>query len=126
MPSSDSDRDPDNNRVARGRRFEQQAAEYLRRLGFGILEQNWQAGHKEIDLIVASESLVVFVEVKASRTAKFGHPAEWVDATKRQRLWEAAQIYLAGHNVGDRDIRFDVITFFEGKLEHYPDAFRGE
>jgi putative endonuclease len=129
MPSSDSEsgkrrRDP---RHRLGQEYEQVAADFLRRQGFEILHSNYRTGHLEIDLVAQSEGLLVFVEVKAARSERaFGHPAEWIDGRKVERLTRAAQRYVAENDIGRRDLRFDVITFTEGKLEHYPDAFRAE
>ncbi len=106
-----------------GRRYEELAADFFRQHGFEILEQNWQASHKEIDLIVRKGHLIAFVEVKSSTTPNFGHPAEWVDKRKIANLSEAAQRYLVENEIADCDVRFDVVTFTGGRLEHYPNAF---
>ncbi len=102
------------------------AAEYLRELGYDILEKNWQAGHKEIDLIAQKENVIVFVEVKAAIGTQFGHPAEWVDKRKRKNLIMAAEQYIADRKLKNVDYRFDLITFYKGKLEHYENAFGEE
>ncbi|MDH4156159.1 MAG: YraN family protein [candidate division Zixibacteria bacterium] len=109
--------------VSIGRQFEKLAADYFIRGGFDILENNWQAGQKEIDLIVKKDRLVVFVEVKSASSKKYGHPAERVDDRKIHNLTEAAQKYLIENAIEGCDLRFDVITFVDGKLEHFPDAF---
>ena len=122
MPSSDQGPDHSRN-VARGRQFETLAGEYLVKQGYTILETNWQAGHKEIDLIVRKDRLVVFVEVKYSSNTKFGHPAERVDQKKIANLTKAAQQYLLAKDLKGFDLRFDLVTFLKGELEHYPNAF---
>ena len=106
-----------------GRRYEQLAADFFRQHGFDVLEHNWQAGHKEIDLIVRRQNLIAFVEVKSASTPDFGHPAEWVDKRKVANLAEAAQKYLTDNEIRECDVRFDVVTFTDGRLEHYPNAF---
>lgn len=129
MPSSESDSDSPRKdpRHRLGHQYEQVAADYLRRQGFDIVHENYRTGHLEIDLIARSAGVLVFVEVKAARSEKaFGHPAEWVDRRKVERLVRAAQRYVAENDVDRCDLRFDVITFTGGKLEHYPDAFRAE
>lgn len=121
---SSSEKFPDHDdRVRTGRSFEKLAADFFIAQGFAVIERNWQAGHKEVDLIVRSDNLIVFVEVKSSSTARFGHPAEWVDKRKIANLTEAAHRYLREKSIVDCDLRFDVVTFFEGKLEHFPNAF---
>jgi putative endonuclease len=110
----------------KGAKFEQLAAEFFKANGFDIVERNWRSGHKEIDLIVKRENLLVFVEVKSSGTTKFGHPAERVDNRKIRNLTSAATAYLEKKLITGCDLRFDVVTFADGLLEHYPDAFREE
>lgn len=109
-----------------GRRYEGLAADYFRQHGFEILEQNWQASHKEIDLIVRKGDLIAFVEVKSSSAPGFGHPAEWVDKRKMSNLSEAARRYLVENEIKGCDVRFDVVTFTSGMLEHYPNAFEAD
>jgi putative endonuclease len=122
MPSS-SDKNISRNRRAVGSRYEQQAADFLIQHGYKILERNWQAGHKEIDLIAQKPGVIVFVEVKAARSNAFGHPAEWVSQRKQTLLAQAAQVYLDNKKVTGRDIRFDVICFVKGRLEYFAAAF---
>jgi putative endonuclease len=126
MPSSDSERPARKSTVSRGRQYEQQAAQFYESKGFEIVEHNWQAGHKEIDLIVRKDDLLVFVEVKYSSSQRFGHPAERVDKRKIGHLTDAANRYIVEHDIADCDLRFDVVTFTAGRLEHFPDAFQAE
>lgn len=114
--------DPNSN-VAIGRSYEKVAARFFTENGYTICDQNWQAGNREIDIIVRKGDLVAFVEVKSSANLKFGHPAERVDKRKIANLTKAAQQYLIEKEITDCDIRFDVITFLNGQIEHYPNAF---
>jgi putative endonuclease len=66
---------------------------------------------------------VAFVEVKAATSTRYGHPAEKVDKRKQEHLTQAAQQYLLKKKLPDVDLRFDVITFVEENLEHFPGAF---
>ena len=135
MPSSDSsgkggktgkDRVTGRRKIRQGGTFEQQAARFYEQQGFSVRDTNWRTGHKEIDLVVEKDSLLVIVEVKSTFSTKFGHPAEWVDEKKRRNLTQAALLYLAQYDITDRDVRFDVVTFVNNQLEHYPDAFPAE
>lgn len=112
--------------VERGRQYEKLAGKFLSDNGYKILENNWQAGHKEIDLIVQKDNTIVFVEVKGSISRKYGHPSEKVDRRKRANLISAAEQYIISGNIKDKDFRFDIITFLDGRLEHFPDAFQCE
>ena len=123
-PSSPHDKGGRRSRLEQGKEFEGLAAKFYADQGFEIRARNWRAGRKEIDLIVSREKLLIFVEVKSSTTKKFGHPAERVDRRKQNNLIEAARQYLLAENIKDYDLRFDVVTFSSGQLEHFPDAFR--
>ncbi len=114
MPSSNEDSRPKPNRVRTGRVYEDRAAAFYVSQGFEVVARNWQAGHKELDLVVRNEHMLVFVEVKASRSDKFGHPSEWVDSRKQERLTAAAQQFILEHNFSGLDFRFDVVTFSGG------------
>jgi putative endonuclease len=126
MPSSEDRPKRNRNRITQGRAFENRAAEFYVAQGFAVLERNWQASHKEIDLIVRRDALIVFVEVKAGFSKEFGHPADRVDSRKRRLLTAAAETYIAERGITGCDFRFDVVTFAGGKLEHFPDAFAAE
>jgi putative endonuclease len=121
MQSSNSQNKKDNFFI--GKKFENIAANYFEQQGYKILEQNWRSGHKEIDLIVQKDNLLVFVEVKSSYTKKYGHPSERVDYKKISNITNCAQDYLITKKIENCDIRFDVVTFTNGQLEHYPQAF---
>lgn len=126
MPSSKGRSGDRPSRRKSGAAFEQRAAQFFTDQGFEILDQNWQAGHREIDLIARKGSVVVFVEVKSAANKAFGHPVERVDKKKIRYLSSAAQQYLLAKNLQGVDLRFDVVTFIAGNLEHYPSAFEFE
>jgi len=125
MPSSNGN-PPKDRRLETGHEYERLAARFYVDKGFEVLERNWRAGRKEIDLIVRKKNLVVFVEVKSSASKKFGHPAERVDRRKRENLTSCARQYIIARDLSGVDMRFDVVTFTDGQIEHYPDAFEVE
>lgn len=125
MPSSKSIL-PKDRRLKTGHEYERLAARFYVDKGFEVLERNWRAGRKEIDLIVRKRNLVVFVEVKSSASKRFGHPAERVDRRKRENLANCASQYIIARDLSGVDLRFDVVTFVNGRIEHFPDAFEVE
>ena len=92
-----------------GRWGEEQAADYLRRNGYTILERDWHSKHRDIDIIALDDDTLVFVEVKTRRNADFGNPEEAVGYWKQHNLRLAINHYLNYHQT-DRPWRFDVIA----------------
>ena len=123
MPSSKNRSHDKGRRLETGQTFERLAAAFYVQNGFEILQRNWRTGRREIDLIVRRGNLIAFVEVKSAASRKFGHPADRVDDRKVANLTKAAQQYLIDNKIEDCDLRFDVVTFVNGRLEHFPDAF---
>jgi putative endonuclease len=121
--SCSADRNYRQHTVHRGRRFEKQAALFFEQQGYEVVERNWQASHLEIDLIVRKDDLIVFVEVKSSSGMKFGHPVEKVDRRKIINLTKAARQFVIERDISGCDLRFDIVTFVNGELEHFPGAF---
>ncbi len=94
------------------------AAEYLKRQGCIILEQNFRAGHWEIDIIASEGKFLTFVEVK-TRSSEILHTAiSAVSQAKCRALVYAAEEYMKKHNLAP-PVRFDVITV----VGHTPDDF---
>jgi len=112
-----------------GKYGEDQAALYLFRHGFQILQRNFHLGaYGEIDIIAQKDNVLSFVEVKTQRHAKYGQPESWVDEKKMQQIGMIAEGYLAQNPVENLDCRFDVVTVNltrgDIRIEHLPDAFR--
>ena len=84
------------NRAAAGARAEALAAELLVRHGLAIVERNWRRRCGELDLVARDGDTLVFVEVRLRRGGDFGGAAASITATKRARLVNAANLYLAG------------------------------
>jgi len=125
MPSSRKGSSKED-RIKIGRSYEELAAQFYLDRHYFILHRNYHAGHKEIDLIVQKGNLLVFVEVKSAKSKSLGHPAERVTKKKIANLTQAAQQYLVENKIDDADLRFDVITFLGGKIEHFPGAFAAD
>jgi putative endonuclease len=111
-----------------GARVEDLAAQFLEKNGYEILERNYRVGHKEIDIIARDATTVVFVEVKAARQMRFGHPSERVTKRQRANIIAAAQQYVISNMLEGYDFRLDVISFFPKKgggytMEHTVGAF---
>ena len=103
------------------------AEKYLLEKGYKILERNWRYSRAEVDLIAEHDNMLILVEVKTRRSARFGLPEEAVSAKKQQQMVLAANAYAEEHD-HVKEIRFDVIaiTLLKGKapeIYHIEDAF---
>jgi len=70
------------------------ARRYLEGLGFRIVEENFTCPLGEIDLIARDGEVLVFVEVKARRSTRFGTPAEAVHPRKQRQILRVAEAYM--------------------------------
>jgi putative endonuclease len=100
------------------------AARWYRRRAWRVLDHNrWLAG-AELDLVVRRGRVLAFVEVKSKSGAGFGDPFEMVTPLKIARIRRAAELWLRLHpELGELEVRFDVIAERAGKIEHLPHAF---
>ncbi|MCE5189546.1 MAG: YraN family protein [Eubacteriales bacterium] len=108
-----------------GRGGEALAKEYLERLGYETLRQNYRSGPREIDLVMRDGETIVFVEVKARSKTNYGTPGEFVTRAKQHQLTLAAQAYLLQENRTDCPARFDVVEVYLacGEIQHFSNAF---
>lgn len=117
---------PTDDRKAFGAHCEALAEAYLAERGLAVRHRNYRTRCGEVDLICESGPLLVFVEVKARRSARYGTGAEAVDARKQARLMAIAEGYL--QHAGNRPCRFDVVIVTLGRsgepaIEHLVAAF---
>jgi putative endonuclease len=114
---------PENTRQ-KGYAGEDAAVDFLLSLGYSIISRNYQARRGEIDCIAEDPSgTLIFCEVKSAKSSLAGHPAFWVTRDKQRKIIRMAQRYLAEHGFNRRPCRFDVVTVYNGKIEHYKNAF---
>ena len=108
---------------------EDRALAYLQQQGLRLVQRNYRlAGGPrqrgaEIDLILRDrDGTLVFVEVRARRSAAQGGAAGSVSAQKQQRIVHAAQHYLMRLDVLP-PCRFDVVAIDGDALSWLPAAF---
>ncbi|MBQ0056353.1 MAG: YraN family protein [Bacteroidales bacterium] len=107
---------------------EKQAAEYLRTLGYEILDERWHLHHLEIDIVALDPDSheLAFVEVKTRSTTEFGAPEDAVDYKKIMRLVRAADAYIK-QKFRTEEWRFDIISIVaksgQYHIDHIKDAF---
>jgi len=93
-----------------GRLGEDLACGELVRRGYVIVARRYRTRFGEIDIISEQEGTLVFVEVKARRTNRFGSAAEAIPVWKRRRIGAMALDYLAWTGRLNDRCRFDVVA----------------
>jgi putative endonuclease len=93
-----------------GKKSERLAAEYLKLKGYRIIETNYRCPVGEIDIIAREKGTLVFVEVKARRSSRFGSPKGAVTPAKQRKISMAALDYLKRSGQDDARARFDVVA----------------
>ena len=91
-----------------GKEGEDEAAAYLVRHGYDILQRNWRYRKLELDIIAQKDGQLIIVEVKI------------------RRIVSATDVYLKRFDI-DCPVRFDVISIVGDKapfqIEHIQQAF---
>ena len=103
---------------------------YLKNLGYRILDKNFRCKCGEIDLIAINKDYICFVEVKTRYGINYGTPAESVTASKQKKIYKTAQVYISRKNIIDYNFRFDVVEVMLNNdnnnflINHIEDAFQ--
>lgn len=94
-----------------GAEIEALALAYLQEQGAILIQQNFRCRLGEIDLIMRHQEMVVFVEVRFRKSARFGTALESIDWQKRKRITVTAQLFLKRFpNLRHTPCRFDSLT----------------
>ena len=106
---------------------EQLAARWYESRGYEVLERNWRRREGEVDLIVREGRTVVFVEVKARSSARYGDGVEAVLPAKQRRIRRLADRWLAELTPAAArsrvTVRFDVVSITAGRISVVEAAF---
>jgi len=120
---------PTDTRRTTGIKGEEEAARFLTRSGFAILDRNVRTRAGEIDLVAKEGRTLVFVEVKTRRDLEGDPPQAAVHTRKQNRLAKLAHGYLKQKRIRQTPCRFDVVSVIindEGgvkAIRHIPNAF---
>ncbi len=107
----------------RGRSAETIVADGWLAKGYDILAKRLRTGAGEIDLVVANEDHLIFIEVKARKS--LADAAYAVTPSQQIRLLNAASAAMAAHAEWERpSTRFDVAMVCGDVIEHITDAIR--
>lgn len=109
-----------------GKFGEELATEFLIKKGYSILDRNWRSGNLEIDIIAATRTEIIFVEVKTRSDDTFMNPEDAVNWQKQRNITIAANHYIHYKKI-NLEPRFDVISIIINKsrkeITHHEDAF---
>jgi putative endonuclease len=109
-----------------GSRGERLAAAWYTAAGYDVVARNWRCREGELDLVVRRGDELVFCEVKARTSDRFGVPAESVTLAKQERMRVLAARFLAESGsesgAGCR-VRFDVASVVDGRIQVIEAAF---
>lgn len=78
--------------------------------GYAVLAQNWSCKVGELDVVVARDRVIVFVEVRTVSTDYLDDPSETVMHGKQSKVARAADQFLQQSDVDWENIRFDVAS----------------
>lgn len=111
----------------KGKLWEIEAANFLRKKKYRLLESNYTTRFGEIDLIVRNKKYICFVEVKQRDVTSIASPREFVDDSKQKKIKTAAMLYLSSNST-DLQPRFDVIEIYTAdneinSIKHLENAF---
>ena len=98
-----------------GKKSETEAVKHLKKLGYKIVKQNYKTKIGEIDIIARDKDTLVFVEVKARNSAKFGNPKLAVTSKKQKKISMVALQYLKSIKKSNVKARFDVVAIIKDK-----------
>lgn len=109
-----------------GQRGEDDAVEFLRKKGYRIVHRNYVTPLGEADIVARDRDAIVFVEVKARKSDRFGQPFEAVGPRKQERIRRIA-LYFLKQNRLEAPVRFEVVSLLyrDGRPEitHVTDDF---
>ena len=93
-----------------GNKGEAIASDYLKKIGYEILDKNFRTRYGEIDLIAGDGEEIVFTEVKTRRNSNFGYPEEAVGEKKIEKIIKVANAWLEEKEKFDNSWRIDIIA----------------
>ncbi len=118
------------NATDKGKWAEEIAGNFLEKKSYNLLFRNWRAERGDIDIIALDGDCLVFIEVKAGFSRKFGPPELRITQAKKRQLYKLASIFIAGADISKiehQSYRFDVVVVdgHQNKydIRHYKNAF---
>lgn len=106
------------------------SAQYITKLGYVIISQNYHSPYGEIDIIAQNDSEIVIIEVKTRSKHVIKYAENSICKSKQKKITLSAMHFLSrNEQYADLACRFDVIILFYHDLDetfqikHYKNAF---
>jgi len=107
-----------------GQKAEGMAVRYLKRCGYKIIARNHRTRCGEIDIIAREGETLVFIEVKARTSNRYGSAKAAVTPHKQRQISKVALAYLQMTDQSHVKARFDVVTVTQHQEAHNIDLIR--
>ena len=98
-----------------GRIGENIIADYITKLGYKVVERNFECNQGEIDIIAKDKEELVFIEVKTRTDISYGEASEAVTNTKKRHLINSIKYYIYKQKLENQPIRIDVAEVYINK-----------
>ncbi len=93
-----------------GKLAEDFAVKLLTDEGYRVIERNFRSRFGEIDIIAIKDGTLIFIEVKARWSTKFGKPEEAVTPSKLWKIGRTGEYYSLLHPDLPKKLRIDVVA----------------
>lgn len=104
-----------------GKKGEDLAVKYMKKLGYKLVKRNYSTPFGEADAIMKKDGITVFLEVKTRSNDLFGEPKDSVGYKKQEKYKKIAEYYMLKH--GETPINFAVAEVTEDGVNVICDAF---
>ena len=84
----------------------------MEKIGYKILERNFECKQGEIDIIAQDNEEIVFIEVKTRQNLGYGSPAEAVTSIKQKHIEKSTKYYLYKKHLEHAFVRLDIIEVY--------------
>jgi putative endonuclease len=86
------------------------AVKLLLQNGYKVIERNFRSRFGEIDIVALKDDGLIFVEVKARWSLKFGRPEEAVTSSKLWKIRKTAEFYSITHPNLPKRMKIEVVA----------------
>lgn len=112
------------NKRSVGTLWENEAAEYMKKNGYEILQTNFRCRIGEIDIIAKNEGYLIFAEVKYRKNQAMGTPLEAISLSKQKTIRRTASFYMLTQGLPENiPCRFDAVGILGQEITITKDAF---